>query len=126
MEELTAVDDIDSVVTKNPNSVVLVYKEGCPWCQKLKGELEALEKDGKAKVYLISADVAGGVVSRLGAKGVPVTLTFKECEVNHVYEGYSPNILPTLEKEYEDAQPVCRVDLSKILFEKTKIGEPIL
>ena len=126
MEELSRVDEIDRLVTKNPNSIVVVYKEGCPWCEKLKKDMQELEKSGKAKVYLLNVDKYPQIVSKLGANGVPVTISFKECEATHVYEGYNEDIVKKLEEEYRDAEPVCRVDLSNVLFIKTKIGEPIL
>lgn len=126
MEVLNSLDDVDSRVTRNPNSVLIVYKEGCPWCEKLKSELEKLENDGKAKIYLIDVDKAGGLVKKLGARGVPVTIAFRECEVNKVFEGYTDEIIPKLEEIYRDALPVCRVDLSQILFDTTNLGEPIL
>ena len=126
MEELSSVNEIDSVVTKNPNSIVMIYKTGCPWCEKLKKDLVKIEKSGKAKIYLLNSNIAGNLVKKFGNGGVPLTIGFKECDVNRIYEGYSDEITPTLMHDYENALPVCNVDLSKVLFNNTSLGEPIL
>ena len=126
MEELSSVDEIDSVVTKNPNSIIMIYKSGCPWCEKLKKDLEGVEKSGKAKIYLLNSNIAGNLVKKFGGNGVPLTIAFKECGVAQVYKGYSSNMTPKLIQEYKDALPVCNVDLSEVLFKGTSLGEPIL
>jgi thiol-disulfide isomerase/thioredoxin len=126
MQELNSVEDIDTYVTKNPNSVVVVYKKSCPWCQKMIEDLKKLEEKGLANVYLLPEDKGASLVKNLGGSGVPFTIAFKECSVEHVFNGYDKTIAPTLEMEYAHAEPVCRVNLSEVLFKNTLLGEPIL
>ncbi len=124
MEELKSLSEVDSVVRKNPNTVLIVYKEGCPYCEKIKEEIKKL--DGKINIALISSDKAAPFLSRVGAKGVPYIVSFKECEIANTFEGYIPGIADKIGELYADAKPVCKVDLSKVLFEQTNLGDPII
>ena len=126
MEKLNSIEEIDTFVTKNPNSVVVVYSEHCPWCKKTISDLKKLEEKGLANVYLLPEDKGAGLIKKLGGSGVPFTIAFKECDVEHIFEGYDKSIIPTLEKDYITAKPICKVNLSEVLFKGTLLGEPIL
>lgn len=126
MEKLKSISDIDTFVTKNPNSVVIIYEEGCPFCKQLIEDLKELEKNSGVKVYLLTADVGAPLIKRIGANGVPLTIAFKECDIIHIFDGYDESIKTMLEEDYADARPICRVDLSRVLFEETLLGEPLI
>jgi len=124
MEELKDVGEIDSAVLRNPNSILVVIQDNCPWCKKTLEELKKLEKDG-ISVYTINIEKAMGLAKKLGIKGTPFTIAFKECEIGKAFEGYDPNAINELQVLYKDAEPVCKVNLSESLFE-TILGEPII
>ena len=126
MEVLNGISDIDSKIIDNPNSVLVIYRPDCPWCMKIQEDLKSLEEEGLAKVYLLPVEKAGPLLKKVGAQGVPVTISFRECELTHVFDGYDESIAKTLSEEYKDAKPVCRVNLSEVLFDRTLLGEPII
>ena len=126
MKEINSVEEIDTEVTSNPNAILVVTQENCPYCKKTLEDLKELEDEGLTKVYTIDYKKARDLLSKLNIKGTPFVLPFKECSPQEPYEGYSPDLKDTLKELYSDALPVCRVELSKVLFEKTLLGEPIL
>ena len=126
MEELKSISEIDAKVTRNPNAVVVVYKPECPWCKKLISDLKKVEGKVPYKIYLINYKVGAPLLRRLGSGSVPAILAFVECELQGFFDGYDESIVGELNKLYANAKNICRVDLSRVLFEITQLGEPIL
>lgn len=77
---------------KSKGSVIVeFYATWCHWCQKLKPEIEALDKKYKGQIKFVAVDV--DKIKEIQPPGLPALVLFKDGTAVSAFVGYNPDQL---------------------------------